>query len=52
MRQIGQIGQIVKEEYISDIKLVSLSDFKKGKPIEMTKEQFDSWTGNKNENEI
>jgi hypothetical protein len=32
--------------------LVSLSDFKKGKPIEMTKEQFDSWTGNKNENEI
>ena len=40
------------EEYISDIKLVSLSDFKKGKPIEMTKEQFDSWAGNENENEI
>ena len=40
------------EEYISDIKLVSLSDFKKSNPIEMTKEQYDSWAGNKNENEI
>ena len=41
-----------KEEFISDVKLVSLSDFKKGKPIEMTNEQFDSWAGNENENEI
>ena len=41
-----------KEEYISDVKLVSLSDFKKSNPIEMTKEQYDSWAGNENENEI
>ena len=39
-----------KEEYISDVKLVSLSDFKKSNPIEMTKEQYDSWAGNENGN--
>ena len=41
-----------KEGHVSDVMLVSLSDFKKGKPIEMTKEQYDSWAGIKNENEI
>jgi hypothetical protein len=30
---------------------VNISVSKKGKPIEMTKEQYDSWTGNENENE-
>ena len=44
-------GSDSKEEYISDVKLVNISGIKKGNPIEMTKEQYDSWTGNENENE-
>ena len=40
-----------EEEYISDTKLVNISGIKKSNPIEMTKEQYDSWAGNKNENE-
>ena len=41
-----------EEEYISDTKLVNISGTKKSNPIEMTKEQYDSWAGNKNENEV
>ena len=31
---------------------MNISGIKKGNPIQMTKEQYDSWTGNENENEI
>ena len=41
-----------KEESISDVKFVTIFSTNKGKPIEMTKEQYDSWAGNENENEI
>ena len=41
-----------KDEATTAIVLVKVSDNNKDSPIEMTKEQFDSWTGNKNENEI
>ncbi len=41
-----------EEESITDVKLVNISVSKKGKPIEMTKEQYDSWTGSENENEV
>jgi len=34
------------------LKKVNISGIKKGNPIAMTKEQYDSWTGNENENEI
>ena len=40
-----------EEEYISDTKLVNISGTKKSNPIEMTKEQYDSWAGNENGNE-
>ena len=40
------------DEYTSDVKLVNISITKKGKPIAMTKEQYDSWVGNENQNEI
>ena len=40
-----------EEEYISDTKLVNISGTKKSNPIEMTKEQYDSWAGNENEKE-
>ena len=41
-----------KEEYISDGKLVTISSNNKVKPLEMTNEQYNSWTGNEKEIEI
>ena len=41
-----------KDEATVDGVLVKVSNNKKDSPMEMTKEQYDSWAGNKNENEI
>jgi hypothetical protein len=41
-----------KDEATTAIVLVKVSDNNKNSPIKMTKEQYDSWAGNENENEI
>ena len=38
-----------KDEATADVVLVKVSDNNKTSPIEMTKEQYDSWAGNENE---
>jgi hypothetical protein len=41
-----------KDEATTAIVLVKVSGNNKDSPMEMTKEQYDSWAGNENENEI
>ena len=41
-----------KDNGTTAIVLVKVSDNNKDSPIEMTKERYDSWGGNENENEI
>ena len=40
-----------EESIIDDVKLVNISNNRKGQPLEMTKEQYDSWKGNEKDNE-